>query len=485
MPNVIPVPTGIKYILEGKYPDFIKNHGIFKRMNKINKVFPSLGLPNMSEDIAWSGETATQTAKDLLLYNVRDGIGIAINNGAGSLELRDVSTIFHNHLYSYNALMVKEQDGKIVLRLDRDITYAEKVIFKKDEGVFRVYNKLKEQWAAVNVAMPPLEEMLMFKTFSSANIPNKKYQIVFSSTGEQGAWDIATISMRGISSCQAWVAPNAKGLIGSISSQFVGVLYLTDGADFGGYGTRMIRRSLVRFGIHHQTKKPALFIDRVYPAALTDTYAMDLFKNFLAKKTGLPIISPNDPLWGQYYMPQSYIYNKYPLGQGEYTYMDAQIKKKAEFATAAASILSWNNSIITKMRRKLSERLKIQYDRYVFDKKTDKHLFKGGTANLVAFLHKRIGSMEGAYFIPGGSLLGEIGITPPRISDFSSQNEYHRSYIRTMFLHMEKIKNYQLAWVRRGNWYKDFPKSSEKLFNHLWKEYKQLLVEEYKACGSS
>jgi hypothetical protein len=71
---------------------------------------------------------------------------------------------------------------------------------------------------------------------------NKKLKVVFSTH----PWDIATMSMRGISSCQAWGKRQSPCLIGSIVDPNMGIVYLTDGVRHKNYGPRMIARAVVR-----------------------------------------------------------------------------------------------------------------------------------------------------------------------------------------------------------------------------------------------
>jgi hypothetical protein len=134
----------------------------------------------------------------------------------------------------------------------------------------------------------------------SESIGNGK-KIVFSAAGNKGLWDIATMSMRGIASCQRWGSSHCEHLIGSMIDPYCGIIYITNGNKFK-LGEKMLQRALVRFVINRRNEKPELFIERMYPRVNEDYYgakgkakysrsieARDLFKEFLSRKTKLPV----------------------------------------------------------------------------------------------------------------------------------------------------------------------------------------------------
>lgn len=88
----------------------------------------------------------------------------------------------------------------------------------------------------------------------------KNYQIVFSSD----PWDIATMSMRGVRSCQRWDSSHSCHLIGSILDPCCAVIYLTDGTKTP-KGSKMLVRSIVRFVLDRNTrKKKYVVVDEPY-----------------------------------------------------------------------------------------------------------------------------------------------------------------------------------------------------------------------------
>ena len=156
------------------------------------------------------------------------------------------------------------------------------------------------------------------KVFERIGLPNcesaisKTRRIVFSADGNKGLWDIATMSMRGVRSCQRWGSWHAKALVGSMIDPYCGIIYITNGNKYK-LGEKMFKRALVRFVVNSKTGLPALMIEKVYPRVYGDAYpwwpqdqidahkkkeksnkeALELFKNFLKEKTNnkLPIIT--------------------------------------------------------------------------------------------------------------------------------------------------------------------------------------------------
>jgi hypothetical protein len=97
----------------------------------------------------------------------------------------------------------------------------------------------------------------------------KGKKVVFSSD----PWDIATMSMRGVNSCQKWVMRDSywyrydivhcKRLIGSIIDPCCAIIYVSDGTKTE-YGEKMLSRMVVRFIINRETGKGTLFADTLY-----------------------------------------------------------------------------------------------------------------------------------------------------------------------------------------------------------------------------
>lgn len=159
------------------------------------------------------------------------------------------------------------------------------------------------------------------KVFERIGLPNcesaisKTHRIVFSAAGNKGLWDIATMSMRGVRSCQRWGNWHAHALVGSMMDPYCGIIYITNGNEFK-FGEKMLQRALVRFVVHRRTGQPALMIERIYPRSEGEVYrrgpdgywryitdpkekrnkeALNFFIDFLKKKTNnkISIITHN------------------------------------------------------------------------------------------------------------------------------------------------------------------------------------------------
>jgi len=167
---------------------------------------------------------------------------------------------------------------------------------------------------------------------------DSKRKIVFSGSGNRALWDIATMSMRGISSCQSWIGSHREKLIGSMADPYCGIIYITTGKETS-KGLRMAKRALVRFVVNDSTQKPALLIERIYP--IIDTcYDFDvrrrtysLFESFLARKTNnrYPIIAVGN----DHAIPMSYAVSEIPEHCRSYRDSDIDYVHYPDFVNVA------------------------------------------------------------------------------------------------------------------------------------------------------
>lgn len=494
MSDTTSVKPGVQHILDNtKYPDYIRRHAIFQKLSKINKVFPGIGLPNCSDECQYTSIIENRALAAALVLDIKSQIDNASNAGSiynGCSEIarraRAILAAMSNQLY-YAHNFIVEEESKLSLKCPCDI-YNEsngKFFAKKGESLFKVYQKICEVCKeAEYTRMFALEQLPSFKQFSVANIPgDKKYQIIFSSIGEQGAWDIATISMRGIQSCQSWGTPQSHGLIGSIASKYVGVIYITNGEDIGGYGPRTFRRALVRFCIHNLTKKPALLLDRVYPG--DDKTSQVILKEFLIKRTKLPVLFPGDPDWGKYSLPYDPQLVGVTFQTTEYTYMDTKIPTNIK----SKSIIDRNTfysriaQLDNELKNKISSTLSKMSDEYcVSNKTTHRDRLKGGVVQLIGSMKKHLGITHLSYFVP--SLYNSIMDSKvlPNADTYETANEYERVIIKTL---LSEKKNYLKDAMARsskqmGKWIKFYPKSLPKLLDLVYEEYNKELKAQYK-----
>lgn len=286
---------------EKKFPAWFKEHPIFKEVTTIKKVFPGIGLPNSEDDLTVDNiGPAKECAKGLVSkvkQNIKrriDGLNKYISSKPDMAVARKAQGESALALLNAMDVLMKDKDaflgdnkGKLTIKLPSDVTLegAPRPIFRKDETLFRVYNKLNDALTKGRFAkMTKLEDIPQFKSFSTENVPNSKYKVVFSADAANGAWDIATMSMRGVSSCQSWGGDYSHCTIGSVIDPFVGIIYLTSGAKYSEHGSKMIRRCIVRFVIDGTNSKPYLLLDNMYPSV--DTKVVTQFKNYLKDKTG-------------------------------------------------------------------------------------------------------------------------------------------------------------------------------------------------------
>ncbi len=230
---------------------------------------------------------------------------------------------------------IHSSEGKIALKLMRDIQDNNgKIVFRKDESLFKIFNKVREKATGFEMNFSNLEQVDAFKIFSKENIPNKEFNIIFSSEGTEGAWDIATMSMRGIKSCQRWDGEYFRCLIGSILSKFVGIIYLTSGvqADNQGnwtnLGSKMMRRSVVRYAIDADEGKPCILIDKMYPEL--DKDILTLFVNAIQSRTNIPVHYAQDlgNRLRHMYLPSEKVRRE--VLDREWSYQDTPLKTQEE-----------------------------------------------------------------------------------------------------------------------------------------------------------
>jgi hypothetical protein len=481
---------GIRHVLDNvKYPDYIRNHKVFHTQSKIKKVFPSIGLPNVVEECEYNCiADARLDAQHLLFTDIRGALSRGADNAYSNVAVQNLLYEVLNVVSNWYPNMILTEEGRVALKFVNDCgSYEGKPFVRKGEGVFKAYGKLSEKLKQVcGFELAALDSMPHFKAFSSSNIPaGKKFKLAFASAGEEGAWDIATISMRGIASCQTWGTPQSRGLIGSISSKYVGVVYITNGEKFNEYGSKMIRRSMVRFCINAKTKKPGLLLDRVYPAH--DGPTVELFRKFLHKRTGLPVLFSTEPGWHDYQLPaETSTWKVAPFEVGDFTYMDTKIPwikpaaAKTDPQTYYNAIANLDNRLIQAVHNNIIKKL----DEYCVDKKEHRDLFKGGVGNLIVSLKKHVGCNTFSTYTLLPRIYSHITIERwfPSTDKYDSIHEYERAVIRHAFLHMRDLEKHSHDNGARSlhKVLKFYPKSFEKYYAFMMDEYKKELVKAYK-----
>jgi len=385
-------------------PSFITKHRAFCTPYKVSKIFPSLGLKNFKEPCELAKPLIDLKKENFVtnlvhvmlnaLINARneatafgDRIQFLLTGEERSAQLAKIDDVYNlvtlvrnliPQLDTYNNAyerVVQTSEGKIVLRLIEEVCDKNgKPAFRRNESLFKVFSKLKEQFAANNLNFISLDQTNEFKVFCAENVPNKKYMVVFSSDGEEGAWDLLTMSMRGIKSCQRWDGDYPRCLIGSVVSKYVGIIYITSGSDYEfncnttqgeackGKGLKMMRRSLVRYVVDADEGKPCLIIDRMYPLQQgvdVDEETLRVFMTALKSKTNLPIYFA--PHLGSkvkhFYVPYEKIREELP--ERDWTYQDTPLKTNIDLQLHILSSVSYEDvdRYINLFRTKLITRM--------------------------------------------------------------------------------------------------------------------------------
>jgi len=527
------VTKGVDYILNSKrpYPEWIKGHTVFKEVNKIDKVFPLIGLPNFKEpcDIMNSAEAmadATRLGNKLrtemlnaqrVLYTKLDAALLSKEKDRNEVcnKLQSIINLLNNVVYSLGfSDYAKMVEGRVIMKLRADIFNGDKgPVFRKDEAVLRVVGKLREMIVEHKVEFAQIDQIPEFKDFSRTNVPNKKYMVSFSSSGEEGAWDIGTISMRGVTSCQSWNAPQSRGLIGSISSKFCGVIYMASDQEIPGYGSKMLQRCVVRFAVNRTTRKPCIILDRMYPGEQAET--KEAFKRVLKEKSGLDVlyVGERSNELNNYYIPDEPL--RKHLRQGEFPYMDHQIQiqahtpsiKKAagplltaltdDFKKLVGSELDKMIKVKRDLYENASKRLEQLRTEYAAEKakweeankdkpegerskfeleepKMDPQLhafFRGGLENLFKHCDKKHGKDSAGHVF--ASLILENFKHPVEVE---SKEEFHRKYLMGFLKNPAVVKEAAMKDFLKGSWMKSFPKSGEKFFGIVFGQMRDFVI---------
>jgi hypothetical protein len=337
----------IKHLFEQKsFPNWFKSHPIFDTVHLAKKIFPSIGLPNCEKEIQLNNDLIVRKiATDLLneicvsitsrLFSLTPFINTIKDDKRKELGIKCITLLnnIKDLLKNQNSFIELDNNGKIAIRLPHDISFNDELVFRSNQSFFKIYNKLNSLLRSGKfLALKRLEDYEEFRDFSRENVPVNKFKIVFSSDDINGAYDIATMSMRGISSCQNWNNGEYRYCtIGSMLDTFVGIIYLTSGTDFNNIGTKMIKRSVVRFVIDKEKNKPFIFIDKMYPVC--DKKVLNEFKDFIKERTQFDVIYYNENLaFKNCYIPLNDMGKKienYKYNQLITSYQDTRIENQS------------------------------------------------------------------------------------------------------------------------------------------------------------
>lgn len=290
-----------KSITSKQYPEFIRTNKVIQAFEKQEKVFHKIGLRNCS-GVFTLGKYEEDAIDDyldklqqLLINEVAiqedtsgiDGYGIPYFdcNGDNKRAFRNAASILTEAIEKDPASFVSKKRGKISLALPFEFKTTWQT-YPKGHDLFKAIQSLIS-----NSTVNTLDRMKsLFDEHNSFDHVLKKngLRIVFSGNGGKGLWDLATMSMRGINSCQKWGNVHANALVGSLIDPYAGIIYVTDNKKLS-HGINMIRRSVVRFVVHKTSRRPAVMIERVYPhdydGGMGDPITYFAFGNFIERKT--------------------------------------------------------------------------------------------------------------------------------------------------------------------------------------------------------
>jgi len=292
------------------YPHWIKNNPVFNELSYIRKVFPTIGLSNFEKKIVINNHKEIISFANQLLDVIADNMSnritklskFAKKGKIGKKRRKQLELILGVMGALGNSIRIEKSKfinitptGKIALAIPNDIVFNDDIFLKSGSGVFKTYDKIsllleENKFLKLN----PLHTAPQFKSFSSINIPSKENLVIFRSDGAEGIWDIATMSQRGIHSCQTWDQGVGNGgkIIGSMIDPFTAIIYLTSGEPFNTFGSKMIRRCIVRYVIDEQAG-PYLLLEKMYPAF--DKPSLDTFVDSIKEQIStIPIFYAPD-----------------------------------------------------------------------------------------------------------------------------------------------------------------------------------------------
>jgi hypothetical protein len=284
------VPKSIQSL---KYPDFIRNHHIISDKSIPEKIFPSIGLENSNKAFKLKSSIDIKSELEIYLKDEIYPLLVSVSRKLSkSIEYRSKNYLFYAN--SDNKECKSRIDTIIKLIKINPSLFVQKsnnkynLVIPNIGCLFTELKKIQQKY--INTINLDEFENIEIDSFNDLiALQQSNLKISFSSSGNKGAWDIATMSMRGIESCQNWDSPHRVALIGSLLDPYAGVIYISRNNDYKGYGPTMIRRSVVRYVINRKTMKPAILLERIYPFHYESRMAQHLtlasFTNYIEEKT--------------------------------------------------------------------------------------------------------------------------------------------------------------------------------------------------------
>jgi hypothetical protein len=289
-----------------KYPEFIRNNSHIKNC-EIIKSFKDFEISDYRETCTHKCNISMET----YVKNLKSALVKYTSNWEGwSLLLSSTITLMRSSLANLASKITVssiKKNGMLVLPCEVKVNnyYRGKLItYQKGDSLLDLLNRLYqdlEEFGCIYTAKLSLYKKLLVDGANLELSWNDDLEVVFSTH----PWDIATMSMRGIKSCQSWGKTQSTCLIGSIIDPNMGVMYITDGKPYAKYGERMLARAVVRLtapmhrfkdtqyveATEEDKKKRAFVIEGPYAYFSSGSANIDVYTNIFYKSMSPKLIS--------------------------------------------------------------------------------------------------------------------------------------------------------------------------------------------------
>lgn len=271
-------------------PSWLTQHKGFQQVknSRIFKVFSLFGISDFREK--FEDPSSLEDFKDLILTNL-SALLREMSRAPDSPEATRLEQVTYKLLREVMGHAVwKTPKHRVVNQIASE---DKKLRIDAGTSVVKAYNMVRTSANALRFNMPDLESSREFKNYSK----RADFTVVFSTQPE----DIAAMASRSHwGSCQTLHVD--KGLVGcvvgSTLSKFIGIAYITTGSQYTAEslstpgaivprGERMEARSLVRFVVDTRTNKPAIVLDRMYPASMPKF--VRAIQEAFSKRTSIPV----------------------------------------------------------------------------------------------------------------------------------------------------------------------------------------------------
>ena len=228
-----------KTLKSKRYPVFIRDNSTIKKYPEPIKKFTKTGILN--------GETKYTHKSKLTLTQYVAILCRDLKNYSTSMVSAGWANHFNNLTKLISQITVSSIKKSNILVMPIEIKFyssyrGKKVLYKKGTSLLSLIASLCRDYNYRFGRADSVYHQLLDSGIDLQLSWNKSLKIVFS----DHPWDIATMSMRGINSCQAWGKIQSPALIGSILDPNMAIVYLTDGKAHKSYGQRMLARCVVR-----------------------------------------------------------------------------------------------------------------------------------------------------------------------------------------------------------------------------------------------